>query len=112
MSVPPDVTVPLSPSVITMVGGTTDCTAASALTMPAPHSEVVQLHSASLVATGVVPVGVTHAGTPVGCGNGVAVAFKRARMVSGVKLGFAPSINAIVPDTIGAEKLVPKFVLV
>ena len=97
--------------VITIVGGATDCTAFNALTMPAPHKPAAQLHSLSLVTMGVVPVGVTQLLVAV-CGNAVAVVFNRAVMRSGLKFGFAPNIKAIVPDTIGAEKLVPRLVLV
>jgi hypothetical protein len=84
------------------------------LTIPAPQSAVVQLQGAELIVEAFVALGdIQLMGwlfvSNSGCGNGVAVAFNRVVMVVGVRLLFAPSINAIVPETIGAEKLVPRF---
>ena len=81
-------------------------TALNALTMPAPHVPVVQAHSTLELEPA------THCAKPEGCGNGVALPLMRAISCGGVRLAFTERISAAMPETMGAEKLVPKFVLV
>lgn len=69
---------------------------------------VVQLHSAWLIASGVLLLGIWHVVVAV-CGKGVAVRAKVAIICDGVNVLFTPSIKATVPETMGAEKLVPKL---
>ena len=93
---------------ITTFGGATDCTAFNAFTMPAPQRFDVQLQGEPFTLAAFGSLVATHA-VVSGCGKAVAVVFNRVVIVVGVRLALAPSINAIVPETIGAEKLVPRF---
>ena len=83
-------------------------TASYALSRPAPQVDVVQLHSDSLTGTLVVLVGTWQVLGAV-AGKAVAVACRVLRISFGVNELLAPSISAMVPDTIGAEKLVPRL---
>ena len=81
-------------------------TAAPASSMPAPQVAVVQWHSICETV-----VSVLHAGAvaPAGrAGNARAVDWSRLCTCMGVSVGWADSIKATVPDTSGAEKLVPR----
>lgn len=69
---------------------------------------MVQLHSASLTGTLVVLVGTWQVFAAV-AGKGVAVALKVLAISAGVSELLTPSISAMVPETIGAEKLVPRL---
>jgi hypothetical protein len=83
-------------------------TALKALIMPAPHwlPSLGQAHSA-------VPFEALQTGTPLGgAGNGVALALIREISCGGVKFALTARISAATPETIGAEKLVPKLKLV
>lgn len=91
---------------IAAIGFWAALTALNAFTMPAPHSEVVQAHST------LEEVVLEHTGVPAGCGNGLALALIRVINWAGVKLALTARINAATPETMGAEKLVPRFGLV
>lgn len=78
--------------------------------MPAPQVLVVQLHSPSFTATGVLLVGTTQVLLAV-WGKAVTVLRKVLVIWAGVSELLTPSINATVPATIGAEKLVPRLAL-
>ena len=56
---------------------------------------------------------VGQVGTPAGIaapvGKGVALAARRAANCAGVRLLLTERISAAMPETIGAEKLVPRF---
>jgi hypothetical protein len=84
-------------------------TALNAFTMPAPHvvgAVVLQEHSTCEVDP------LTHCGVGgvvTGCGYRVALAFIRAIICSGVRFAFAARISAATPETMGAEKLVPRL---
>ena len=86
------------------IGLSAALTALRAFTIPAPQVPAVQAHSA----LDVEPA--THCANPVGCGNGVALAFKRAMSWGGVRFAFAARMSAAMPETMGAEKLVPRLV--
>src|SRR5258708_8198407 len=82
-------------------------TALSALTIPAPHwvPSFGQAHSplfASLAG---------HTGRPVGWGNRVALDLILAINCGGVRFALTARIRAAIPDTMGAEKLVPRLTL-
>ena len=82
-------------------------TAFRALTMPAPHCPATHAHS-PLVGSVVGQVG-----TPAAPGgNAVALDSMRAISWAGVRLALTARISAAMPDTMGAEKLVPRLVLV
>src|SRR4051812_48345674 len=81
-------------------------TAAAVLSMPAPQVLVVQLHCLVLASI-VGQVGI--AGSDA---NELALCFNRATMRDDVRLPLIACINPSVAATIGAEKLVPKFVLI
>jgi hypothetical protein len=83
-------------------------TAPSALTMPAPHwlLSLGQAHSPLLGST------FGQTGTAAGAGNGFAAALMRAISCGGVKFAFTARISAATPETMGAEKLVPRLTLV
>ncbi len=84
------------------------CTALPASSMPAPHVDVVQMHSSCVrVALGawqtvVIPVSLV-------VGNGRAVSLRMLITCALVRLGAAESISATVPATIGVAKLVPRL---
>jgi hypothetical protein len=80
----------------------TEC---SAFTIPAPQVVVVQAHSTLELVVD------EHCASPTGCGNGVALALMRAISCGGVRFALAARIRATMPETMGAEKLVPKFEL-
>src|SRR5882757_1679540 len=90
--------------VIAAIGSRAALTALRALTMPAPQVVVVQVHSTFDVDP------LTHRATPAGCGYGVALALIRAMSCGGVRFAFAARISAATPETMGAEKLVPRLV--
>src|SRR5215469_1367520 len=94
------------------IGRSACSTAPLALAMPAPQVAVVQLHS--LVCKSVAPVGTWHIGTlgSLDTGNGCAPACKRVRSCAGVRLPLTASIKPAMPETMGAEKLVPTLKLV
>ena len=87
--------------------------------MPAPQvvSSNVQMHSA--FCTSVELAGTWQDGGGVGfvlsmevCGKGWLPSCSRAMSSLDLRLLFTANISAAIPDTIGAEKLVPRFVLV
>jgi hypothetical protein len=84
-------------------------TAASAFTMPAPHSPPLVGHAHSPLPS-LATAG--HTGRPVGCGKLTALASIRAINCAGVRLALTVRMSAAIPDTIGAEKLVPRLTLV
>jgi hypothetical protein len=88
------------------IGLSAAMTALNAFTMPAPQVLVVQAHS-TLEEDPATHCGV--GGFVTGCGNGVALALMRAMICGGVRFAFAARINAAIPVTMGAEKLVPRL---
>ena len=68
----------------------------------------MQLHSDSLTVTLVVLVGISQVLTAV-AGKGAAVARSVLVIWAGVSDALAPNMRATVPDTMGAEKLVPRL---
>ncbi len=83
-------------------------TALRALAMPVPHSpEDGQEHSR------VPATDIGHTGrAPVFVGKGVALDSRRATNCFGVRLPLTARMRPAMPDTMGAEKLVPRLVLV
>ena len=86
-------------------------TAAPASTMPAPHRDVVQLHSSCSLLSGarrnrhaVVTVAARSSGKP-------APRVQQCAHFRRLSSGRADSISAAVPATMGAEKLVPTLSL-
>src|ERR1700722_484212 len=79
-------------------------TALSALIMPAPHWPATQEHSLLVGST----LGQTGRLALFG-GNGLALDSMRAMSCAGVRFAFTARINAAIPDTMGAEKLVPRL---
>ena len=75
--------------------------------MPAPQVLPVQLHSPVCRSSG--PVGTWQFGTvgSLDTGNGWVPACRRPMSCDGVRLPFTASINPAIPETSGAEKLVP-----
>jgi hypothetical protein len=96
----------LGGSLTAAIGLSAAFTAFNALTIPAPQVVVVQAHSTF------DEVLLEHTGVPVGCGYGLALASIRAISCAGVRFPFTERINAAIPETMGAEKLVPKLTLV
>ena len=91
------------------IGRCAAVTALSALTMPAPHSpDAGQEHWSD---PSVARFGQTGR-FPVFAGKAVALASIRATNWAGVKFALIERIRAAIPDTIGAEKLVPKLLFV
>jgi hypothetical protein len=88
-------------------------TAAPASSIPAPQVSIVHKHSNWSIAVPVLSnCGAVHCGTPAPLsllvvGNGRAAASSVNLSWNGVSAGCAENINATVPDTSGAEKLVP-----
>ena len=82
-------------------------TALKAFTMPAPQVVVVHAHSTLETWTAR-----TLQRAPRGLRIGVALALMRAINCGGVRLALTARMSAAMPDTMGAEKLVPKFELV
>ena len=78
--------------------------------MPAPQVLVVQLHSPSFTVTGVLLVG-TRQVLAADWGNAVAVLRNVLVICAGVSVVLTPSISATVPETMGAEELVPRLAL-
>jgi hypothetical protein len=91
-------------AVMTAIGLRAAVTALSAFTIPAPHWFGPHAHS-------VDPFDAVHWGTVVD-GNGVALDLMRAISIGGVKFALTARISAAIPDTMGAEKLVPRLVFV
>lgn len=89
---------------ITAIGLSAALTALSALIMPAPHCPDTQAHSTD----GSDPLA-PHWASPAGCGNGVALDLMRAMSCAGVKFSLTARISAAIPETMGAEKLVPRL---
>src|SRR5882724_12028073 len=87
------------------IGLSAALTAPRAFTMPAPQVVVVQAHSPLELDPD------AHCARPAGCGYGVALARIRAISCGGVRLALAARIRAATPETIGAEKLVPRLEL-
>jgi hypothetical protein len=80
-------------------------TALRASTMPVPHSPLAGHEHSSVLGSND-----GHTGRlPVFGGNAVALDSSRATNCAGVRLPLTARISAAVPDTIGAEKLVPKL---
>ena len=92
-------------AVITAIGARAAVTALSAFSMPAPHSLLVHAHSPFALVLG-------HCCNPAGCGNALALASIRAISCGGVKFALTARISAATPETIGAEKLVPRLGLI
>ena len=81
--------------------------------MPAPHTLVVQLHSRVCRSLGLAGIWQASTVLSLETGNGVvAPACSRAMSCPEVRLPFTASIRPAMPETMGAEKLVPtlKFV--
>src|ERR1700730_8210816 len=91
--------------VMTAIGARAAVTALSAFSMPAPHSPLVHAHSPFALVFG-------HCCNPAGCGNALALASIRAISCGGVKFALTARISAATPETIGAEKLVPRLGLI
>src|SRR5882724_3374869 len=89
------------------IGRCAALTAANALTMPAPHwlPSLAQRHSIPLPLLSTAG----QAGTPAGCGKAVELDFIREINCAGVRLALTPRIRAAIPETMGAEKLVPRL---
>ena len=88
-------------------------TALNAFTMPAPQVVVVQAHSTLEVEPAVHSArGGVAGGKADSGGKGVALALMRAINCAGVRLALADSMSAAMPETMGAEKLVPRLELV
>src|SRR5690349_392724 len=96
------------------IGLSAAATEAAAFTMPAPQTEVVQMHCASWMSPefwGMWQVGtVGSSGTEVGKGR--APSFNRSWICRVDRFALRDSISAVMPETIGAEKLVPRLLLV
>ena len=92
------------------IGFNAALTALNALTMPAPHwlPLLGQAHS-PVPATGSTA---GHTGMLAGAGNGVALDLIRAISCGGVRFALTARISAAIPETMGAEKLVPRLMLV
>ena len=75
--------------------------------IPGYHVPVVQLHS--VVCRSLASFGTWHIGTAgsLDTGNGCVPARRRARSCAGDRLPLTDSMRPAMPDTIGAEKLVP-----
>ena len=84
---------------------TARATAAAASSMPAPQVLLVQWHSTCCALSGATQAG-TDGSRPT-LGKLRAVACKIERISTGLSVGLAASISATVPETMGAEKLVP-----
>src|SRR4029077_4294955 len=80
-------------------------TALKAFSMPAPQVVVVQAHSRLELEPA------AHCARPAGCGYGVALASIRAINCGGVRLALTARMSATTPETMGAEKLVPRLEL-
>jgi hypothetical protein len=101
----------LTGRVTAAIGRCASCTAVSALAMPAPQVEVVQLHSMSWESS-LEEAGIWHWGAALLTGNGfVAPCCRRAISCAGLRFALTESISPAMPETIGAEKLVPRLVL-
>jgi hypothetical protein len=87
------------------IGSCAACTALYALTMPAPHWPEERQEHWSVEGSSVGQVG----RFAVLAGKAAALASRRATSWAGVRLALTDRINAAIPDTMGAEKLVPKF---
>src|SRR5215469_16872772 len=89
------------------IGRNACSTAPFALAMPAPQVAVVQLHS--LVCRSFASAGTWHIGTLASpdTGNGWVPLCNRASSRAGVRLPLTASISPAIPETMGAEKLVP-----
>ncbi len=86
-------------------------TAPSALAMPAPQVAVVQLHSMSWELS-LAELGTWHIGAALLTGKGLlAPCCRRAISCAGLRFALTDSISPAMPETIGAEKLVPRLVL-
>src|SRR5437868_2257600 len=80
-----------------------------AFVIPAPQVCVVQLHSA--VCRSVAPEGTWQLGIAGSAetGKGFAPSLSRAMSCAAVKLLLTLAMSAAMPDTMGAEKLVPRL---
>jgi hypothetical protein len=99
--------------IIAAIGRCAAATAAAAFAMPAPHVDVVQLHSNPCTSPG--PAGTWHIGTvgSLDTGNGVvAPSMRRARICAGLRLPLTEDMRPAIAATIGAEKLVPTLRLI
>src|SRR5271155_5601695 len=103
-TLPPALNVVLPAAAIAAIGLSAALTALSALTMPAPHWPCTQAHSPepSAEVAG-------HCASPTGCGNAVALDSMRAISCEGVRFALTARISAAIPETMGAEKLVPRL---
>src|SRR5262245_25080880 len=79
--------------------------------IPAPHvrPSLVQMHWPPAVVLG-QSGGCGETSSDV-CGNAIALALMRSLIFAGLKLPFTDAISAAMPDTIGAEKLVPTLLV-
>src|SRR6516164_5108919 len=91
------------------MGRSASITAALAFAMPAPQVWVVQLHS--FVCRSFGPLGTWHIGAVSETGKGWVADCRRAMSCSAVRLPLTASISPAMPETIGAEKLVPTLKL-
>lgn len=97
---------------MTPIGFSAALTAPSALTMPVPHCSVTpgpgggQEHSPLV---GSVAGHTASGGTALLAGKALALDLRRATSWAGVRFAFTDRIRAAMPETIGAEKLVPRL---
>jgi len=96
------------------IGRSAAFTAPCALAMPTPHvlPSSVQMHSACC--RSLEPVGTWHTGGAIAaptelCGYGNAPSFRRARIWHEFRFALAEAMSAAMPETTGAEKLVPRL---
>ena len=76
------------------------------LAMPAPHSPRTQAHSPWPIGRGVAG----HCGSPAGCGKAVRARFDaRDQLRRRQRFALTARISAAIPETMGAEKLVPRL---
>jgi len=95
-------------SVIAAIGRSAALTAPAALAIPAPQFLVLQMHSCVVASVCGHRGGCVDSPAEV-VGKAVAPSFKRDISWHELKFRFTEDINAAMPDTIGAEKLVPRF---
>src|SRR4051812_10869522 len=95
------------------IGRSAAATEPFAFAMPAPQAAVVQIHSSLCMSD--APVGTWHTGTfalSLVVGYGLAPSFRRAMSCVDFRLPLTASINPAMPETMGAEKLVPTLMFV
>src|SRR3954470_362260 len=100
-------------SATTARGRRAAATAPGALAIPAP--QVLVVHEHSVFCTSFCAAGTWHCRTveSVDTGNGfVAPSLSRASKSAEPRLLLTDAMSPTIPETIGAEKLVPKFALI